>query len=47
LEEEIKGRSRLTVASIGKRFSPMEVEASDPTQANISQVLKLLFQGKV
>ncbi len=37
----------LTLASLGEHFAKMETSASDPTQANMAQLLKNLFQGKV
>ncbi len=46
-ERENKTHSGLSLAALGKHFARMEVEASGHTQANMAQVLKLLFQGKV
>ena len=40
-------QSGLSLASLGKHFAQMELSASDPTQANMAQLLKNLFQEKV
>jgi hypothetical protein len=37
----------LSLAALGEHFAKMETSASDPTQANMAQLLKNLFQGKV
>ncbi len=37
----------LSLAALSELFSKMETSASDPTQANMAQLLKTLFQGKV
>ena len=39
--------SGLSLAALGEHFAKMETSASDPTQANMAQLLKNLFQGKV
>ncbi len=46
-EGENKTHSGLSLATLGKHFARMKLEASVPTQANMAQVLKLLLQGKV
>ncbi len=42
-----KSQTGLSLAALGNHFAKMEIEASDPTQAYMAQVLKNLFQGKV
>jgi hypothetical protein len=42
-----KPHAGLSLAALGDHFAKMEIKASDPTQANMAQVLKNLFQGKV
>ena len=37
----------LSLAALGEHFAKMETSASDPTQANMAQLLKNLLQGKV
>ena len=37
----------LSLAALAEHFAKMETSASDPTQANMAQLLKTLFQGKV
>jgi hypothetical protein len=37
----------LTLAALGEHFAKMATSALDPTQANMAQLLKNLFQGKV
>jgi hypothetical protein len=37
----------LSLAALAEHFAKMETSASDPTQANMAQLLKNLFQGKV
>jgi hypothetical protein len=46
-EGGVKPHAGLSLAALGDHFAKMEMEASDPTQANMVQVLKNLFQGKV
>ena len=40
-------QSGLSLASLGEHFARMELSASNPTQANMAQLLKNLFQEKV
>jgi hypothetical protein len=35
------------LAALGEHFAKMETSALDPTQANMAQILKNLFQEKV
>ena len=46
---EIDGNTSggLSLAALAEHFAKMETSASDPTQANMAQLLKTLFQGKV
>jgi hypothetical protein len=37
----------LILAALSKHFAKLETSATDPTQANMAQLLKNLFQGKV
>ena len=37
----------LSLVALEEHFAKMETSASDPTQANMAQLLKNLFQGKV
>ncbi len=37
----------LMLAALGEHFAKMETSALDPTQANMAQILKNLFQEKV
>jgi hypothetical protein len=46
-EGGVKPQAGLSLTALGDHFAKMEMEASDPTQANMAQVLKNLFQGKV
>jgi hypothetical protein len=40
-------RGGLSLAALAEHFTKMATSASDPTQANMAQLLKNLFQGKV
>ncbi len=46
---EIDGNTsgRPSLVALTEHFAKMETSASDPTQANMAQLLKTLFQGKV
>jgi hypothetical protein len=42
-----KSQTGLSLTALGNHLAKMEIKTSDPTQANMAQVLKNLFQGKV
>jgi hypothetical protein len=46
-ESDAVASGGLSLAALGEHFAKMETSASDPTQANMAQLLKNLFQGKV
>ena len=46
-ESDADASGGLSLAALGEHFAKMETSASDPTQANMAQLLKNLFQGKV
>jgi hypothetical protein len=46
-ESDADTSGELSLASLGEHFAKMETSALNPTQANMSQLLKNLFQGKV
>ena len=46
-EGESKSSGGLSLAALGKHFAKMEIKASESTQANMAQILKNLFWGKV